>query len=197
MYWNWYTKGACFLTKSWKIGSAAHFGLTCLFIIFLVVAIEFVRRMQREYDRYITRDREEAMGPRVGHSNATTVVDNTTATTTTTAAAAAATADESNDCCSNVDKIANAHSCCGDTTGVHRVRGLRNNVKLAVHAPTLRFRPTLLQQFVRALLYTVQFGIGYLLMLFVMYYNGYIYFCMLIGAFIGFLLFSWDNLAVG
>lgn len=56
------------------------------------------------------------------------------------------------------------------------------------------FRPTALQQMVRALLHTLQFALAYIIMLLAMYYNGYVIFCIYIGAFIGFFLFGWETL---
>ena len=56
------------------------------------------------------------------------------------------------------------------------------------------FRPTALQQMVRALLHTLLFALAYIIMLLAMYYNGYIIICIYIGAFIGFFLFGWETL---
>ena len=38
----------------------------------------------------------------------------------------------------------------------------------------------------------LQFGVAYFIMLLAMYYNGYIIICILVGAFLGTLIFSWD-----
>ncbi|KAK8004874.1 Copper transporter ctr4 [Apiospora arundinis] len=57
-----------------------------------------------------------------------------------------------------------------------------------------RFRPTVLQQAVRALLHTLQFAVAYFVMLLAMYYNGYIIICIFIGAYIGSFVFQWETL---
>ena len=54
-------------------------------------------------------------------------------------------------------------------------------------------RPTLLQHTLRSLLHMVQFGVAYFVMLLAMYYNGYIIICILIGAFLGSLVFAWKT----
>lgn len=56
-------------------------------------------------------------------------------------------------------------------------------------------RPTFLQQLTRATLHMIQFGLAYFIMLLAMYYNGYFLICILIGAFIGSLIFSWEQVA--
>ncbi|KAF2853659.1 Ctr-domain-containing protein [Plenodomus tracheiphilus IPT5] len=60
-----------------------------------------------------------------------------------------------------------------------------------------RFRPSVLQQAVRALLHMLQFAVAYFVMLLAMYYNGYFIICIFIGAFLGYFVFGWESLSVG
>lgn len=55
------------------------------------------------------------------------------------------------------------------------------------------FRPSLLQQLIRATIHMVTFGVAYIIMLLAMYYNGYFIICILIGAFLGSFIFSWER----
>ncbi|MCJ1421741.1 Copper Transporter integral membrane protein that functions in high affinity copper transport [Xylographa parallela] len=55
MLWNWYTLDACFLTPTWHITSPAMFAGSCLGVACLVLALELLRRLQRDYDRHIAR----------------------------------------------------------------------------------------------------------------------------------------------
>ncbi|KAF3929180.1 hypothetical protein AA313_de0202232 [Arthrobotrys entomopaga] len=55
MLWNWYTVNACFISSTWKVSSEGIFALSCIGVILLVIALELVRRIQREYDRHILR----------------------------------------------------------------------------------------------------------------------------------------------
>ncbi|KAK1594654.1 ctr copper transporter [Colletotrichum navitas] len=57
-----------------------------------------------------------------------------------------------------------------------------------------RFRPTVLQQAVRALLHVCQFAVAYFVMLLAMYYNGYMIICIFIGSYIGAFIFQWETL---
>jgi copper transporter 1 len=59
------------------------------------------------------------------------------------------------------------------------------------------FKPTVLQQLIRALSYMVQLGGAYIIMLLIMYYNGYIFFCVLIGGLLGFFFFGADSIVDG
>lgn len=58
------------------------------------------------------------------------------------------------------------------------------------------YRPSPVEQVVRALLHMVQFAVAYFVMLLAMYYNGYIIICIFIGAFLGSLIFSWEPISL-
>ncbi len=58
------------------------------------------------------------------------------------------------------------------------------------------FRPDVFQQIIRALLHMVQFAVAYFIMLLAMYYNGYIIICIIIGAFLGAFVFSWEPISL-
>ncbi|KAH7390674.1 high affinity copper transporter [Pyrenochaeta sp. MPI-SDFR-AT-0127] len=60
-----------------------------------------------------------------------------------------------------------------------------------------KFRPSILQQAIRALLHMCQFAIAYFVMLLAMYYNGYIIICIFIGAYLGYFIFGWESFNVG
>ncbi|KAK4034561.1 copper transport protein CTR3 [Parachaetomium inaequale] len=56
MLWNWYTIDACFLSSSWQITSNGAFAATCIGVILMVVVLEGLRRLGKEYDEHIQRD---------------------------------------------------------------------------------------------------------------------------------------------
>lgn len=60
--------------------------------------------------------------------------------------------------------------------------------------PIPAFRPNVFQQAIRALLHMMQFAVAYFVMLLAMYYNGYIIFCIFIGAYLGSFVFHWEPL---
>ncbi|KAF9884316.1 Copper Transporter integral membrane protein that functions in high affinity copper transport [Aspergillus nanangensis] len=55
MLWNWNTIDACFLSSSWHITSSGMFAGSCIGVICLVLCLEFLRRIGREYDQFIIR----------------------------------------------------------------------------------------------------------------------------------------------
>jgi copper transporter 1 len=77
--------------------------------------------------------------------------------------------------------------------------GKTPNMSAAACAPiaAAKFRPTVLQQAVRALLHMAQFAVAYFVMLLAMYYNGYFIICIFIGAYIGYFVFGWESFSVG
>ena len=58
------------------------------------------------------------------------------------------------------------------------------------------FRPNLVQQLIRAAFHMAQFAVAYIIMLLAMYYNGYIIICIVIGAFLGAFVFSWEAISL-
>ncbi|KAF7894528.1 uncharacterized protein EAF01_009979 [Botrytis porri] len=62
---------------------------------------------------------------------------------------------------------------------------------------TQNFRPDLWQQIIRAFFHMMQFAVAYFVMLLAMYFNGYIIICIIIGAFLGAFVFSWEPINLG
>ena len=55
MLWNWYTVDACFISSTWHVRSRGAFAGSCIGVVLLVMSLEFLRRAQREFDRYLAR----------------------------------------------------------------------------------------------------------------------------------------------
>ncbi|KAJ5986730.1 hypothetical protein N7451_011095 [Penicillium sp. IBT 35674x] len=58
MLWNWNTVDSCFIAESWHITSKGMFAGSCIGVIFLVISLEFLRRLGKEYDRFLLRQHE-------------------------------------------------------------------------------------------------------------------------------------------
>ena len=58
------------------------------------------------------------------------------------------------------------------------------------------YRPSPVEQVIRALLHLLQFAVAYFIMLLAMYFNGYIIICIFVGAFLGSLIFSWEPVSM-
>lgn len=73
MLWNWNTVDSCFISSSWRNETRAQFAGSVIGVFFLVIAIEAVRRLGREYDRRLVaasraRQRKEAVAGGFGPS---------------------------------------------------------------------------------------------------------------------------------
>src|SRR5262245_56339095 len=55
MLWNWSTIDACFLSSDWHITSQGAFAATCIGAALMVVLLEALRRIGKEYDESILR----------------------------------------------------------------------------------------------------------------------------------------------
>lgn len=153
------------------------FAGSCIGVILLVMSLEFLRRMSREYDRYVLAERIRYMrrlggSPSASDNRLVGEVAESTAST---------------------DRHAD-----GKTGLMALDSGFKTTMTTAGESKGIvMIRPTLLQQLIRAGLHMVTFAVAYFVMLLAMYYNGYFIICILIGAFIGAFIFSWETVGAG
>ena len=81
--------------------------------------------------------------------------------------------------------------------GTNKTPGARTSAGVGGPPPTSMFRPTIVQQAIRALLHTCQFAVAFGVMLLAMYYNGYFIICIFIGVYVGYFIFGWESFNVG
>lgn len=173
MLWNWYTIDACFISRTWRITSRGMFAGSCIGVICLVCSLEFLRRLGKEYDRYLVRQFE-----RRSYQGAPSELSDERLTNERSYQGAQS---EGSD-----ERLTDGRSSGGAKVfSVAAMRRLRRQGT---------FKPNVVQQFTRALLHMMQFGVAYFIMLLAMYYNGYIIICILIGALVGSFLFNWESL---
>ncbi|MCJ1382005.1 Copper Transporter integral membrane protein that functions in high affinity copper transport [Xylographa soralifera] len=165
MLWNWYTLDACFIASTWHITSAGMFAGSCIGVVCLVLVLEFLRRVQREYDRHIT----QSLLARRCHPESSSTNDSGHETPPA-----------------------------GDEDGIDKSDAVQAAITpqlrtwLGLNTGKGKMRVRLGQRLVRAGIHTLQFAAAYVVMLLAMYYNGYIIICILIGAFLGAVLFGGD-----
>ncbi|CAG8148306.1 unnamed protein product [Penicillium nalgiovense] len=205
MLWNWNTVDACFLAKSWHIKSRGMFAGSCIGVICLVLCLELLRRLGREYDSFIVR---RARLRRLYMSDSSTAQS----TSNVPLRSEENTRPASNCCGGNAEPDAMLSGAEDDITpvpgspqngdskkqasvsaavsaNVTRVGGVQRERQEGMLAP---YRPSLVEHSVRSLLHMVQFAVAYIIMLLAMYFNGYIIICIFIGAFLGAFIFSWE-----
>ncbi|QDS69271.1 hypothetical protein FKW77_002244 [Venturia effusa] len=176
MTWNWYTIDSLlltgFLAKSWHINTSAQFAGTCIGVILMVVLLEALRRLSKEYDALILREHmSKKQLPQPGTSVVTHNED------------AARTATNNTEQSASVGKKASNFA-------------ILRRLSAPFAATATSFRPSLIQQCIRAFVHMLQFGLAYFVMLMAMYYNGYVIICIIIGAFIGYFIFSWQSIQI-
>jgi len=185
------------------------FAGSCIGVICLVLVLELLRRVGREYDAFILRRARLTRMYMPGSSNASDqlkVNDRNYQTINTEDSASKAT-----DCdrCRKASSYASTQD-----DGITAVPDHSSNASppkqnatvtdasiIARHLPQRPgvlepYRPSLVEQIVRALMHMFQFAVAYFIMLLAMYFNGYIIICIFIGAFLGSLVFSWEPVSL-
>ncbi|CZT02736.1 hypothetical protein WAI453_002190 [Rhynchosporium graminicola] len=143
MLLNWHTIDACFLSSIFHIRSSFTFFLACVGAFLLVICLEFLRRSQREFDRYL-RKRSEFLQTKTY-----------------------ALPEEAE------EKLLETRL---------DVKQRRQKIALVIS-----------EQLMRGLIHVLQFSVSYCIMLLFMYSNGYIIISILLGALVGFALFTRDT----
>lgn len=163
-----------FLSESWHVSSNGAFAASCIGAVLLVMIMEVLRRLGKEYDDWVLRGfQTQAAAVNAAASAATTSTTTfalpmknggvggvggflrTSPVTTAEAAAAVAVA--------------------GSSSGMRMVV----------------FRASPLQQLIRSILHAVSLGLAYIVMLLVMSFNGYIIICVILGAGLGKFFCDW------
>jgi solute carrier family 31 (copper transporter), member 1 len=150
------------------------FAGSCIGIIFLVLSLEFLRRLGKEYDRFLARRYGQRKTYQIRNSDASEEPPN----------GRSSAADPKQNPRRHI-QAAFSHRAEEHSAGSWKDR--------LVSRPE---KPSIKQQLVRALLHMLQLGVAYFIMLLAMSYNGYIIICILIGAFLGAFIFSWDTIGI-
>lgn len=147
------------------------FAGSCIGVVVLVLSLEFLRRLGKEYDRYLARQFRQQRASRLRSSDASEEASN---------------GPSSPDRKPHHPRLAQEVNSCHPSD---HFMGPGNR-----HLVATPSKPNFMQQLIRALLHMLQFGVAYFIMLLAMYYNGYIIICILIGAFLGAFVFSWESI---
>lgn len=172
MLWNWYTIDSCFLAESWHVGSNGAFAASCIGTILLVMILEALRRVGKEYDDWILRGfQARAAQARLGYSQSQP---------SPSSSSSSATGNPSKGATAKVTPASAAWK---------RLGGAGTAAGAAGRAVVFRVSP--LQQFFRAVIHAAALGLAYIVMLLVMSYNGYIIICVIIGGGLGKFFCDW------
>ena len=162
------------------------FAGSCVGVICLVILLEFLRRVRREYDLLTQQSHAQ---PDLSMNNEQYASKPVQASGSDDDAKGTESSSHSND--SN-DNNRNNHPIL-PSTPVLSISSFSLPITF-IARPHNRTRhcPSIKQQLLRSGIYTCQFAIAYIVMLPAMYYNGYILICIFIGAFLASLIWGWD-----
>lgn len=180
MLWNWYTIDSCFLAESWHVGSNGAFAASCIGTILLVMILEALRRVGKEYDDWILRGfQARAAQARLGYSQ------HSQPQQSPSSSSSSATGSPSKGATARVTPASAAWKRLGGAGGTAAGGGVGGAGRAVV------FRVSPLQQLFRAVIHAAALGLAYIVMLLVMSYNGYIIICVIIGGGLGKFFCDW------
>jgi solute carrier family 31 (copper transporter), member 1 len=181
MLWNWYTIDSCFLAESWHIASNGAFAASCIGTILLVVVLEALRRVGKEYDDWIARGfRARAAQARLGLSAAPAASGPSSSSSASSATGPG-----------NPTKAAATAKVTPASAAWKRLGGSSSGGVGTGSGRAVVFRASPLQQVLRAVIHAVTLGLAYIIMLLVMSYNGYIIICVILGGGLGKFFCDW------
>ena len=179
MLWNWYTIDSCFLAESWHVGSNGAFAASCIGTILLVIILEALRRVGKEYDDWILRGfQARAAQARLGYSQSQP-------RPTQSASSSSSATGPSKGATAKVTPASAAWKRLGGAAAGAPGGGVGGGGRAVV------FRASPLQQVFRAVIHAAALGLAYIVMLLVMSYNGYIIICVIIGGGLGKFFCDW------
>lgn len=192
---------------------------TCFGVIFLVMALEGLRRSAKQFDRYLIQKHREAAEARYHQVSPTAPAD-----ASNPVLPAPVTAPAPAECCTGSRKSSSTavapewlglvHGGDAAFTSVKEKPGSAAQTSRARTATAAAaggmsvvtsgesgclapFRPNVWQQMLRALFHAAQFTVAYFVMMLAMNYNGYILISIMVGAYLGAFVFSWETLWEG
>lgn len=158
-----------FISSAWHIKSRGMFATCCIGILCLAVFFEALGRIGQKYDSHILHQFQYAPIP--------------------------SSDDEEN--CSTIDepsKVAGDYAT--DVDALLDEKPLPRFPSAGLYLNTGgHFRPSMVQQAIRAGIYMVRFGVAYFIMLLAMNLNGYVILAILMGTYMGSFVFSWESAA--
>ncbi|OJZ83367.1 hypothetical protein ASPFODRAFT_221345 [Aspergillus luchuensis CBS 106.47] len=194
MLWNWNTMDACFISSSWHITSPSMFAGSCIGVILLVICLELLRRVASEYDAFIINRARLKADTDTGNDQPNIAVPNDRSTDRPAKRPIPWTQSGSLSALPPVPELVEEEE---KEDNEPRPNAPETTSHPSIHPENQSkfiFRPSKIEQLIRATLHVLQFAVAYFVMLLGMYYNGYIILCIFVGAFVGFLLFSWGSL---
>lgn len=188
MLFNKYTINACFLTSKWHIKSKGMFAGSCIGVFFWVILYLWWHRVCCEYDQALTKYKADKFRQSNVSSCCCCEDGKEAASSSPDESSQASPVVQSNSYSSSdssfIKPIVNtfAHNWFGGKSGY------QPDGSVAIY-------PSAFEHLFKAVLYTIEWGCSYLIMLMWMYYNVYMIATMVLGYFFGQLIFNYTPVA--
>lgn len=197
MLWNWYTIDTCFIAKSWKNDTRGKFAGSCIGCFLLVFIAQWLNRVSRQFDIEIARRRKLKVVAKYAANSASTSDMSETGAGSTEAFTQTTSLCNEPDWKTSLNALTATLSHAWYFNFGRRNAATNSNLETSVQCcpVVVDVYPTLLDHILRALVFTLQWGLSYIIMLLFMYYNGYIIISCLLGALFGRLFFNYEPLA--
>lgn len=177
MLWNWYTIDTCIISKTWKNSTRGRFAGTCIGVFFMVVATQWLRRLNIEWNNKLIERRAiekrnylKTLGIEDSDLNTKDILT-----------------DEEKEKIINEGYIA--------TALIPILEALKHKWLLKwTDKKTTNVYRNFIDHVIEAGLFTIQWTLTHLIMLLYMYFNGYIIISTFLGALFGKILFGYEPL---
>lgn len=173
------------------------FAGSCIGVICLVLCLEFLRRIAREYDAFIVhraRLRAQYLSPSSSSPSSSLLAPERDDGVAECCQPQGQTQSQSQTQ-AQVQTQVQSQTQATKSDPIPTISGPSTGLASAGEKMEL-VRPSLIEHTIRSLLHMLQFAVAYFVMLLAMYFNGYFIICIFIGAFLGAFLFSWEPLVV-
>ncbi|KAJ5544573.1 hypothetical protein N7535_007030 [Penicillium sp. DV-2018c] len=180
------------------------FAGSCIGVLFLVVLLEYLRRIGREYDAFLIR-RARLRAKHMATPSLACCCDLSPSPPllrdTGPGEDRPAATHDGNAWTSHHESV-DPNAPRSQTKDVNSTSAAHTGHEDAceggkrVSALPIQYFPSLVEHLIRSLLHTFQFALAYIIMLLAMYFNGYIIICIFVGVFLGALVFSWELISL-
>ncbi|SCU77636.1 LAMI_0A01816g1_1 [Lachancea mirantina] len=190
MLWNWYTIDTCFISRSWRNDTRGKFAGSCIGCFLLVFVAQWLNRVSRQFDIELAERRKIKTLAQMSSKYSGDMGGSSSSLSKEETAELSNLLQESDIKTSFKALLATM----SHTWYVRRTRAASSALPNCCVAEPFDVYPTILDHILRALIFTLQWGLSYIIMLLFMYYNGYIIISCLLGALFGRLFFNFEPL---
>ncbi|SCU97481.1 LAFA_0G11650g1_1 [Lachancea sp. 'fantastica'] len=191
MLWNWYTIDTCFISRTWRNDTRGKFAGSCIGCFLLVFIAQWLNRISRQFDIELAKRRKFKVLSK--HQGNFGIDDGSSSSLSDSANKTLQQLASEPDWKTTLRALGAtlSHSWYVSYKANDEFDALEPLVGCSI---SVKVYPTVVEHILRAGIFTLQWGLSYIIMLLFMYYNGYIIISCLLGALFGRLFFNFEPL---